>query len=190
MTNRLCRLSLPLAALGVSALLVLPVLAPRSAGAGDEAPKPKPKVHPVQALKGFVGTWETSDTPLGEGTRFRNAYAMGLGGTVMKVKTWLVRGEGDKESATLAYETVFAWHPRHKSLVAIGYGSRTVEESKLTVEEDGTVKVGWTPYYRGDSVEFRHTLTWKGKDRFHYLTEQKGKEGWVTLRESLWKRVK
>lgn len=79
-----------------------------------------------------------------EGTRFHGArfapvvtYEWGVNRKIMHSKSFAVNGE----EKTLAYETVYAWHPQKKSLVSYSFG------------RDGTI-LDSVIESKGDTLEF------------------------------------
>src|ERR1700730_14917054 len=79
--------------------------------------KDKKKDH-LAALAPFIGEWHVDGQWTGGGKlKARGVYQWGLGQLLLFAKTY--EKDGDKEYQR--YESIFAWHPKKKSLYEITF---------------------------------------------------------------------
>jgi hypothetical protein len=149
---------------------------------GEEAGKLEP-------LARFVGEW-TLDAKWADGTalRARAEYELGLEKKIMRGRTFIIDAEGKERQR---YEDVMAWDGRRGSLVDVSFSvDGAVNEIVVEKKDEVTLLWGWTPYQEGREGKVRQTIQFKGEDRFAWVVELKGEEGWRKIMEGTWVRAK
>lgn len=135
-----------------------------------------------EALTPYLGSWICEMAP---GVKVRNDYSWAFGEAVMKVKTFMIRGESEPQ---LMLESVFVWDKARGRCVSIGYGQGLYEQNVMEFE-GRQVKVGWTAFVPGEGSPVRVTLTLAedGKS-FSQVMEKRAGEVWAKQRALSWKK--
>ena len=140
-------------------------------------------------LARFVGEWRLA-AKWADGTalRARAEYEWGLEKKIMRGRTFIIDAEGKERQR---YEDVMAWDGRRGSLVDVSFSvDGAVNEIVVEKKDEDTLLWGWTPYLEGREGKVRQTIQFKGEDRFAWVVELKGEEGWRKIMEGTWVRAK
>lgn len=107
--------------------------------------------------------------------RARHVFEWGLGGMILKSKTYGAFGDARER---LVYEGLFAWHPENKKIVfreVAAYGA--TNDGTIEPEVNG-LHYSWTQHSQDGATEFRETLLFPDSD--HYVSEafKRTEDGW------------
>lgn len=139
--------------------------------------KSESPAHPLAPLAHLMGGQWRGQIKLIDGTviRARHVYEWGLGGKILKSKTYGAIGDGPE---ALVYEGLFAWHPEKKAIgfqEVAAYGGT----NEGTIEPEGNaLHYFWTQYSSDGVTVYKETLLFPDND--HYTSEayKKTDEGW------------
>lgn len=167
-------------------LLALAVVcASMAVAAGESTPQPQEPIQaesesasaPLAALARLAGGQWRGTIKLLDGSviRARHIYEWGLGGKILKSKTYGAFGERPE---ALVYEGLFAWQPEKKAIAfqeVAAYGGT----NEGTIEPEGNaLHYLWTQYSSSGAEVFKETLVFPDND--HYTSEayKKTEDGW------------
>ena len=139
-------------------------------------------------LARFAGEW-TLDAKWADGTplKARAVYEWGLGGKIMRAKTFIINGADERQR----YEDVIAWDPRRASIVDVSFSvDGAINEILVESRDENTLRFGWKPYHEGKPGRVRQTITFQGKDRFVWVVELNAEGEWKQIMEGTWVRAK
>ena len=139
-------------------------------------------------LARFAGAW-TLDAKWADGTplRARAVYEWGLGGKIMRARTFIINGTDERQR----YEDVIAWDPRRESIVDVSFSvDGAINEMLVESKDEHTLLFGWKPYHEGKPGRVRQTITFDDKDRFVWIVELNTEGEWKQIMEGTWVRAK
>jgi len=144
--------------------------------------KSEPAAHPLAPLARLVeGQWRGQIVLL-DGTviRARHVFEWGLGGKIIKSKTYGAFGDRPEQ---LVYEGLFAWHPEKKTISfqeVAAYGGT----NEGTIEPEGNaLHYRWTQYGSGGATVFKETLLFSDDDHFTSEAHKQTDDGWEKFTE-------
>ena len=161
-----------------------------SATAAWGADEPKPKVDPhLVPLARFSGEWTVAGKwAAGNELHARTVYEWGLGGKILRAKTFVKDGETEYQR----YEATFAWHPAKLCLYEISFAvDGAISEHKIETPDDQTLLIDFSPLEAGGRAgKLRQTLKFVDNDHFTWKIELNGESGWQTILDATWVRKK
>ncbi len=170
-------------------LLALVALVPAPALAQSDAPAQPAAApaKPLEPLAHLVGGQWRGELKMLDGTviRARHIFESGLGGTILKSKTYGAVGERPEQ---LVYEGVFAWHPGKKAIVFREFSVfGTMSEGTIT-PEGNALHYTWAEHGAKGTTEYRETLTFPDRDHYTSEAHKKTAEGWEKMLDSAFAR--
>jgi len=170
-------------------LLTVAALVPLPAAAQSEPPaKPAAEsAKPLEPLAHLVGGQWRGELKMLDGTviRARHVFEWGLGGTILKSKTYGASGERPER---LVYEGVFAWHPGQKAIVFREFSAFGEVNEGTIAPEDGALHVSWTDQGPSGATEYRETLRFPDRDHYTSEAHKKTAAGWEKMLDSAFAR--
>ena len=139
--------------------------------------KSESAAHPLAPLAHLVGGQWRGQIKLLDGTviRARHIYEWGLGGKIIKSKTYGALGDGPE---ALVYEGLFAWHPEKKKIAFLevaAYGGT----NEGTIEPEGSaLHYVWTQYSSSGATVYKETLLFPDNDHYTSEAHKKTDSGW------------
>lgn len=158
---------------GLAATAAEPATQPQEAAQA----KSESAAHPLAPLAHLVGGQWRGQITLIDGTviRARHIYEWGLGGKIIKSKTYGALGDGPE---ALVYEGLFAWHPEKKAIAfqeVAAYGGT----NEGTIEPEGNaLHYFWTQYSSSGATVYKETLLFPDNDHYTSEAHKKTDDGW------------
>ncbi|MFL5242568.1 MAG: hypothetical protein ACJ8FY_10710 [Gemmataceae bacterium] len=141
---------------------------------------------PLASLERFIGHW-TVDGKWSDGNELhaRAVYEWGVGKKIITAKTFVK----DKDKEYQRYESIFAWHPKKKSLYEITFSFEgAISEAIIDNKDKDTLLIGYTPFDKDQPATIRQSLHFKDNDTFTWIVLLKDGETWKKIMEADWKR--
>ena len=157
----------------------LAVQAAEPAPRPQEAAKAKSETvqDPLAPIAHLVGGQWRGQITLIDGTviHARHVYEWGLGGKIIKSKTYGALGDGPE---ALVYEGLFAWHPEKKAIgfqEVAAYGGT----NEGTIEPEGNaLHYYWTQFSSNGVSVFKESLLFPDRDGYVGEAYRKTDDGW------------
>jgi uncharacterized protein YndB with AHSA1/START domain len=142
---------------------------------------------PLVPLAHLVGGQWRGELKLLDGTviRARHVFEWGLGGTILKSKTYGAVGDGAER---LVYEGFYGWDAAKNAIVFQEFSAFGSVNQGALVPEGNELHYSWTESSRRGATEYRETLSFPDKDHYTSEGERKGKNGWEKFVTSSFRR--
>ncbi len=146
-----------------------------------------PQAKPLEPLAHLVGGQWRGEIKMLDGTviRARHIFDWGLGGTILKSRTYGAVGERPEQ---LVYEGMFAWHPEKKAIAFREFSAfGGVNEGTIT-PEGNDLSFYWADHTKNGTTEYRETLRFPDRDHYHSEAYKKTAEGWEKILDTAFAR--
>lgn len=144
------------------------------------------KVTHLAPLSRLVGVWESASTESDGGTfHARVVYEWGLFGKIIKSRSYVVKDGVD----TLAYESVFAWHPGREEIIGECFSSWDAMYDGVFEVIGDTIKYTWKAYAGDDTTDYYQTIEFKDDASYLWTVFRKKDGEWIQSKQATFHRV-